>query len=390
MAKPALFAGEIEAIRDVMHEVRIIIARSAVSLGAFAAASAGAGEASIDRERARTQDIVMWQKAMEAKMASFIIRLEGVSAEALAALESTRNFSTYEWLAGVFSGKAKRRLYDRRVRRMSFAADVRGVLAASDVLIGMLTEQRDFLELYFRSSEARLVRLIGRRKQELIGIESIHKHVGVLSAMLRDCEFRLAEADRGTRNRLAAERSALAEGHRRGTAQEEQQRAESLTLGHCIAIFEAFTDTLISQIAGQNTLVDKLAIDTEQCVLLYHVTAGSSEMPENSAQLAVADTISAVRSNGRSRIAGLLDLSEKTMLSAQDIQKRKTLSDEAFSRRFPALSGGMRPPSNAASASAGRLMPSGSATDAQEPARPMGDMAKKSANTLYRRTPANI
>lgn len=342
------FFDEIEAIRGIVQDVRTRVAQSAASLDQITKADSWTGEPDFDVENARLQDVIARQRLMEEKVSGFIIRLEDAATRANVALNGGKRFSFRERLAAVVSMARMRGLHEQRVHMMQSAGNVKDVLAASDAAIGILKEHRAVLTLYFKRSEANLVQIIGRRKGALASIESLRKRIGRTGVLFRDFKHRLDEAsDRAARKRLEAERAALATEYARMQAMEQQHRNESQTLALCIATFERFVDGINSQIADQNTLINKLLIDTEQCILLHKAMVESPRLENQSSAIVEIDaadqTGAARKGNGLRHIDGLLEMSEKNMLTAQDILRRKTYSDDAFARRFLAVADGAAP-----------------------------------------------
>ena len=111
-------------------------------------------------------------------------------------------------------------------------------------------------------------------------------------------------------------------------------------------MFQTFVDSLNNQIAAQETLINKLSIDTEQRIVLYKALEDSLK---TSAQQDVAhqintigsrvdtaaeETMAGIGASAQSHIADLLELHEQSMVDTKEIQRRKRLADDAFARRF--------------------------------------------------------
>ena len=125
--------------------------------------------------------------------------------------------------------------------------------------------------------------------------------------------------------------------------------AESQTLERYTSMFQTFVDSLNNQIAAQNTLINKLTIDTEQRIVLYKAledslkTAAQQDVAHkintlgSQVDTAAEETMAGIGSAAQRHIGDLLEMHEKNMLSTQDIQRRKKLADDAFARRFRAV-----------------------------------------------------
>jgi hypothetical protein len=129
-------------------------------------------------------------------------------------------------------------------------------------------------------------------------------------------------------------------------AKEQTLLAESQTLERYTSMFQTFVDSLNNQIAAQNTLINKLSIDTEQRIVLYKAledslkTAAQQDVAHrintlgSQVDTAAEETMAGIGAAAQRHIGDLLEMHEKNMLSTQEIQRRKKLADDAFARRF--------------------------------------------------------
>lgn len=132
-------------------------------------------------------------------------------------------------------------------------------------------------------------------------------------------------------------------------AKEQELLAESQTLERYTSMFQTFVDSLNNQIAAQNTLINKLTIDTEQRIVLYKALEDGERRPPSrmwrtrSTRWVRRSTRRRKRpwpasARPRSAISAIsLEMHEKNMLATQDIQRLRKLADDAFARRFQAV-----------------------------------------------------
>ena len=120
---------------------------------------------------------------------------------------------------------------------------------------------------------------------------------------------------------------------------------EIQTLERYTSMLQTFIDSLNNQVAAQNTLTNKLTIDTERRIVLYKAREDSLT---TAVQQDVAHKIntlcSKIDNNAEGTLAGLattqkyiddlLELHEKNMVATADIQRRKKLANAAFAFRF--------------------------------------------------------
>jgi chromosome segregation ATPase len=191
------------------------------------------------------------------------------------------------------------------------------------------------------------VQVIERRKATMSTLEATQKRIEELNPLLLDLENQIAAStNQKDRTRLEGERSKLATEYNEKQAKEQELLAESQTLERYTSMFQTFVDSLNNQIAAQNTLINKLTIDTEQRIVLYKAledslkTAAQQDVAHKINTLGsqvdntAEETMAGIGAAAQKHIGDLLEMHEKNMVATADIQRRKKLADEAFSRRF--------------------------------------------------------
>ena len=347
MAKLQNMDAEIEKTRDIVNDMRSKIEQSGAVLQEFSKAETKLGDADFEIENARIEDVIRQQKVMEGNIADLIIGLEDATNVFGAEFESMKNFSGWEKFVGVFSKQRMQRLRTDRVRNMSLSDNLQELLAKSDAIVGILKEQKSILEDRYKTSETSLVQVIERRKSTMANLETTQARIEELNPLLMDIENKIAAStDQSTRTQLESERTALATEYNQAQAKEQELLAESQTLERYTSMFQTFVDSLNNQIAAQNTLINKLTIDTEQRIVLYKAledslkTAAQQDVAHkintlgSQVDTAAEETMAGIGSAAQRHIGDLLEMHEKNMLSTQDIQRRKKLADDAFARRF--------------------------------------------------------
>lgn len=347
MATLQNFDAEIAKTRQVVEDMRSKIDASSGVLDRFAEADRQIGAADFDIENARIQDVLSQQKVMEGNIADLIIGLEDATNVFGTEFESMKSFTGWESFVGIFSAQRKQRMRTERVRNMSLAGNLQELLAKSDTIVGILKEQKNILDQRYKTSEASLAQVIQRRKNTIENLTTTQKRIEELNPMLLDIENRIAAStDQTQRTELEGERSKLATEYNQAQAKEQELLAESQTLERYTSMFQTFVDSLNNQIAAQNTLINKLTIDTEQRIVLYKAledslkTAAQQDVAHKINTLGsqvdntAEQTMAGIGAAAQRHIGDLLELHEKNMVATADIQRRKKLADEAFARRF--------------------------------------------------------
>ena len=347
MATLQNFDSEIAKTKQVVEEMRSKIEQSGVVLDQIAKADTTIGAADFDIENARIDDVLKQQKVMEGNIADLIIGLEDATNVFGAEFESMKSYTGWENFIGIFSKQRKQRMRTERVRNMSLAGNLQELLAKSDTIVGILKDQKNILDQRYKTSEASLAQVIERRKQAMTNLEATQKRIEELNPMLLDLENKIAAStSQKERTELEGERSKLATEYNEQQAKEQELLAESQTLERYTSMFQTFVDSLNNQIAAQNTLINKLTIDTEQRIVLYKAledslkTAAQQDVAHkintlgSQVDTTAEQTMAGIGAAAQKHIGDLLEMHEKNMVATADIQRRKKLADDAFARRF--------------------------------------------------------
>jgi hypothetical protein len=346
MANLQNFDSEIEKTRQTVEAMKTKLEQSGIVLEKMAKAET-IGEVDFDIENARIEDVLRQQKLMEGNIADLIIGLEDATNVFGVEFESMKSYTTWEKLIGIFSKHNMQRMRSDRVRNMSLASNLQELLAKSDRIVGILKGQKSVLDSRYASSETSLRTVIDRRKGTMDMLEATQKRIEEINPLLLDLENQIAAStDQKTRTELESQRSELATEYNQMQAKEQELLAESQTLERYTSMFQTFVDSLNNQLAAQQTLINKLEIDTEQRIVLYKAledslkTAAQQDVAHkintlgNKVDTAAEETMAGIGAAAQTHIGDLLEMHEKNMLSTKDIQRRKKLADDAFARRF--------------------------------------------------------
>ena len=346
MAGMAKFDQEIAKTKETVEQMRGRLKESEILIEKVAKAET-IGDADFDIENARINDVLQQQKVMEGNIADLIIGLEDATNVFGSEFESMKSNTTWESIVGIFSKQKAQAMRTDRVRNMSLAGNLQELLTKSDTITGILTEQKNILDERYAKSESSLREVIERRKGTIANLETTQARIEELNPMLLDLENQISVAtDQTKRAELEGQRSELATEYNAMQAKEQELLAESQTLERYTSMFQTFGDSLNNLLAAQQTLINKLTIDTEQRIVLYKAledslkTAAQQDVAHkintlgNQVDTAAETTMAGIGAAAQSHIGDLLEMHEKNMVSTKDIQRRKQLADEAFARRF--------------------------------------------------------
>lgn len=346
-AKLQKFDEQIAKATTQVSSVRSRIEQSQSVLNKLAKGDIQIGDANFDIENANLQDVIKQGQVMESNIADLILSLEDVTNSFGSEFDQMKNFSGIERMIGWVSKAKAQSLRTDRVRSTSLSTNLQDLLAKSDTIVNLLTEQREVLKARQGESELSLRSVIESRKGTVAALEAIQATLNSLNPALLDVENRIAAStDAMERANLESERSQLATDYNAASAKEQELLAESQTYERYTKMFQQFVESLDNQIAAQNTLINKLTIDTQQRVGLYKSlevslkTAAQQEVAHkintlgSAVDLKAEETMAGIGAAAQSQIASLLEMHEGVMSSSADIARRKKLADDAFFRRY--------------------------------------------------------
>lgn len=331
MGKLPLFESQIENAGELAEEVRAGADHCAAFLNHVAREFSGhgteVGGIDFQTEEPRFQAFERRRDAFDLLLAKLVLDLEQATTNVSAELDSARSLTMREKIAGLLSRKRMWRIHADRVREAPVLGRLLDLLARSNSLAGLVNEHRSFLQHCHRMSEADLVAIVEHRRHLVNSIDIAHIRIKELRAKALNTEGRIGVyGGRGERERLEQERMELAAEAGRMSAEEEQLREASRHHERFIAMFQAFVDGLNDQIGVCNAVSRKLMIDTEERLILYRSQVGKE-----------AQDLSSGSRPGYPHLADLMRLLDQNMLVPQELERRKSLANGAFKKRFPAF-----------------------------------------------------
>lgn len=346
MAGIQQFDEEIKKTREMVEDMRSKIDQSSEVLDTMASTDS-IMEVDFDIENARIQDVLGQQKVMEGNIADLILSLEDVTNSFGAEFKNMQTFTGMEKFIGMFSQNKAKAMRNERVRSTSLGGNLQDLLSKSDTIVGILTSQKSVLETRYATSESSLRTVLDRRQATTDALQETQQKIEDLNPALMDLENQIAATtDQQERTELESKRSEMATEYNQAQAKEQELLAASQTLERYTSMFQTFIDSLNNQIAAQNTLINKLKIDTEQRIVLYKSledslkTAAQQDVAHkintlgSKVDLAAEQTMAGIGAAAQSHIADLLEMHEQSMVNSAEIQRRKQLADDAFTRRF--------------------------------------------------------
>lgn len=347
MANFQQFDTQIAAAKSQAKTIQAKMEQSTQVIAQLAKGDVQIGKADFDIQSANLQEVIKQGQVMEANIADLILGLEDVTNSFGAEFESMKSYTGFEKIVGFLSKKKAQSMRTDRVRSTSLADNLSDLLTKSQAVVGLLTDQRAVLQARYQESETSLRSVIESRKSTLAELDDVKAKIDELLPRLADLSNQIVNSqDAVERTNLEGLHSEAATALNEAQAKEQELLAESQTYERYTNMYQTFVKSLNDQIAAQNTLINKLTIDTTQRVGLYKAledslkTAAQQEVAHKINTLGTAvdheaeKTMAGIGAAAQAGIADLLEMHEKSMATSNEVQKNKKYADDAFFARF--------------------------------------------------------
>ncbi len=326
MRKSPPFDSQYDAARDLAEAMGGEADYCAACIAGFD----GDGQRSSDElfleQNARFQAFLTDSSTLDVLLAELVFSLDQFTAKVSADLDSFRGLTRREKMAGWFSRQRMWRMHSARVREAPVVEQLLDLLAKSDLLATLLKDQRQSLVERHKSAELSLVDIVEHRRRLVDEIDIARMRMKELNAKALNAQGRIGVyGNKAHWEQMEAERLALKAEAERISVEEHAMRDESQRRERFIGMFQTFVDRLNGRIAGCNALIRKLAVDTEERLVIYQAQV-DTDRPGMKAR---------IKPELFPNIAASIALFEKGMLVPQDLVQRKSRADQDFARKFP-------------------------------------------------------
>lgn len=327
MRKSLPFDSKFEVARGLAESLRTETGHCVDAIRAFAAETTQSSDEAFLEQSGRFKEFAEADEKFEALLAELVYALDRMTAEVSADIDGLLGLTLREKLAGWLSRQRMRRLHSERVRNAPVVEWIVDLLAKSDALAGLISEQRQFLADRHHTAELALIGIVEERRQLINAIDAVRVRIKELDAKALIRQGRIGVyGSKAQWERMEEERLELKAEADRIAAQERDMCAENQRRERFIGVFQTFTDSLNGGVAICNVLLRKLMIDTEERLIIYQAQV-DTDRPEAKAR---------IRPDLFPNIARPVSLFEKGMLVPQDLERHKGRADLEFGKRFSA------------------------------------------------------
>lgn len=301
----------------------------------------------VDIENASLEDVHAHTELMNANIAELIMGLDDVTSGFQQDFDEMRSKTGWEKFVGMFSGAKADSMREERMRTASVDDKLQDLISKSDVITKLLENQLLILEEQKTKVEDNLGGTLAEREAVVGELEAVRAEILGMDPAIITLENKISvEQDAAARTKLETELAKMNAAYNEAVQQEQVKLAKSQTLERYIEKGKTWIDSLQNQAATQMVLINKLATDTKQRVVLYDAltkslkTAQQQDVAHRINEIGVktdqeAQTaMAAIGSATNSRMAEMMEAHEDHMVFAREVLEQKAKADERFMRRF--------------------------------------------------------
>ncbi|WP_179378544.1 coiled-coil domain-containing protein [Jannaschia marina] len=305
---------------------------------------------SIDVENATLEEVHAHTDAMNANIAELIMGLDDVTAGFSKDFDEMRSKTGMETFVGFFARGKSESMRQERLRSASIDDKLQDLISKSDTITKLLEGQLATLNEQKAQVEGNLSTTLEEREAAVSELEGIRAEITAMDPRLIELENKISvEQDAATRTQLETDLAEANTRHNELVQAEQVVLARSQTLERYIEKGKTWVDSLQNQAATQMVLINKLATDTKQRVVLYDAlskslkTAQQQDVAHRINEIGVKtdqeaqQAMAAIGAATNTRMAEMLEAHEDHMVFARDVLEAKQKADERFARRFSAI-----------------------------------------------------
>ncbi len=341
------FDAQIRESQEQVHQAQSKISELTSRIETARQKMAEGTDIAVDIENASLEDVHAHTELMNANIAELIMGLDDVTSGFQQDFDEMRSKTGWESFVGFFSGAKSDSMREERMRTASVDDKLQDLISKSDVITKLLENQLAILEEQKTKVESNLGSTLAEREATVGELEAVRAEILGMDPSIIALENKISvEQDAAARTKLETELAKMNAAYNEAVQQEQVKLAKSQTLERYIEKGKTWIDSLQNQAATQMVLINKLATDTKQRVVLYDAltkslkTAQQQDVAHRINEIGVktdqeAQTaMAAIGSATNARMAEMMEKHEDHMVFAREVLEQKAKADERFMRRF--------------------------------------------------------
>ncbi|MTH95903.1 hypothetical protein [Roseibium sp. RKSG952] len=286
------------------------------------------------------------QELIQANLAGLVQGLDQVTLAFGQEFKQMAEPTTWEAIVGFLSKNKAEQLRSERVKTTSVEKNLNELIRKSDIIGVLLKEQLAAIDSEIVSVKAGQAKVQERTVVVAKDIEALKAEIDKLNPELDRLEARMADLTGDLRKSAENERDLLLTEHNEKTAKLQEVTAVQQSLERYARQYQSSVESLTKQKAAQNTMIEKLAIDTEQRSVLYDALEKSLRTSQQQSvahriddigketDAQVSEMMLQIGTSSENRIMSMMEVHEEFMKREKDVQDRGKAANMTFARRF--------------------------------------------------------
>ena len=246
----------------------------------------------------------------------------------------------------IFSRRKAEEMKAERIRNADIRSSLNNLIEKSDVIRTLLEEQLGVIDDRLGNTKTGQELVLAQAQDTARELESMDAVLDEISPKVAELDSRIGEATGEELKALQAERTQYVNQYNEATAKKQELAATQQSLERYASMYANYVESLAKQKAAQQTLIAKLAIDTEQRTVMYDAlveslrTAAQQNIGhriddvgrETDAQ--AEEMITQIGISSENRIVSMMEAHEIYMKRTAEVRKKGEIANAKFARRF--------------------------------------------------------
>lgn len=206
---------------------------------------------------------------LQGNIASLVYGLDEITQTFGAEFRSMSESTFGEKITAIFSRRRAEEMKTARIRNADIRSNLNSLIEKSEVIRGLLEEQLAVIDDRLDTSKTAQASVLERAQATARAIEETDALLDELGPKISALDAQVTDATGEALKALQAERASIANAYNEASAKKQELVATQQSFERYAAIYANYVESLAKQKAAQQTLISKLAIDTEQRTIMY-------------------------------------------------------------------------------------------------------------------------
>ena len=286
------------------------------------------------------------ETALQTNIATLIFGLDEITKTFGTEFKTMSEKTTGEKIMGFLSHKKSEEMRTSRIKGTDIRGNLTQLIKKSEIISAILEDQKAVLQDRLGKTIEGQTKILDRSKATAGDIVSLNEKLDTLGPKIAGFDQKLAEATGEARKDIEKQRAETVNEYNEATAQLQSKTAEQQSLERYASQFANYVESLTRQKAAQETMIQKLRLDTEQRVILYEslveslrttqqqdiahrIDDAGRETDAQAEEMMLQAGVSA-----SNRIVNMMETHKVYMQRTEEVARKGKIAQADFERRF--------------------------------------------------------